>query len=750
MSLLKNLGTYKRWYLLISLPLVILVLFMALSTYVSFSKMESVAVNNSEMNLKYIAQDNMLKVSQLMDNLRFLEQSESFMNIFASTNDFNVFDEKDITKAVIELNSFMSNHEFIDSAFMLNLSFGFAISEDGQYPINTFFEQQNIYQNIPESYWRTESKLFVGEYSVLAPTAIIRDDSEIPVIPVVFKKIGSTVSSNLVVMNISIDKLLNYSYADVLDESMNLFMYDRQTGNLFSAQYNQKIPSLKNSDIINTITDRRDNVEAVTVGDNMIFSYYTSGKLRNSVYITVMPKAYITEQVKPYIILLSSLFIMALILEGLVLLLAFRHIVHPVKSLASQIDIDSNSGDVLEKLENILLSDNEYKNMLPFFQEKYLIDVLNSNEYLLEDKQYNDLKKHLPKFKYEYFASVVFQLHPKNNLFDVYNMQEFKNIQSGFYNIIKSLFGEENEIIVLTSEKETLYVLINTPDEDDTNIRFLINQVKMLLINDYDVIDLFIGYGGVYPGIVGMKKAHKEAVDSISIISMPVETIEFDHSKKNISNYDLFNLSDENKFYNLLVNKKADESIEFMEQIIDKAKKDSVTLSELKQIYSQILYVILKIMRTKNIEYDNAKIGVVMYIKKIIDLPLDTLHEKIVSHIRYISEYKDSSHANNTVDEVIEYIDMHFREELFLDKLSELFDVSADYISRAIRKKVGIGFHEYLMRKKIEAAKEMLVNTDMSVEEIYSYLGYQSRVTFARNFKKMTGQTPTEYKGSQK
>lgn len=746
MPFFKQIGTYKRWYLLISLPLIVTILFMSVSTYISFSKMESDIINNSKMNLKYIAQDNTLKVRSLIKNVSFLEQSESFMEVFASTNDFKIFEDKDITKAVIELNDYMNNHEIIDSMFLINRSFKFVISQGGQYTLDNFFTEQTIYKEMPLSYWENQSPLFVGEYSILTPTAIVRDNAEIDVIPVVFKKIGSKVSSNLVVMNISIDKLLNYAYGDTLDDSMNLFMFNRQTKDVFSAKYNKGIKSLALSDIENNITQSRNSVGYASVKDNMIFSYYSGEFLRNYVYIIAMPRSYIAGQIRSYTLFSGGIFILALLLGVIVMFAAFKHIVRPVKNLTQKIDIDSNSKDVLEQLGNILLSDNEYKNMLPFFQEKYLIDILNSNEYLIEAEQYKELEKHLPKFKYDYFASVVFQLHPKNKLFEVYNIQEFKNIQGGFYNMIKSLFCEKNEALVLTSEKETLYVLINTPDEDDTNIRLLINQVKMLLINDFDVIDLMVGCGGIYRGIEGMKKAHREAIDSISIISMPIEQITFNSSVSNNSIYDLFTLSDENKFYNLLINKKTDEAIEFIESVINRAKTHTVPVSGLKQFYSQVLYVILRIMRVQKIEYDESNKGDVAYIKRIIDLPIEERHAQILEHIVRIGERRDNSHANNTVDEVIEYIDSHFHEELFLDKLSEIFNVSADYISRAIKKKVGIGFHEYLMRKKIEAAKEMLLNTQMSVEEIYSYLGYQSRVTFTRNFKSMTGQTPTEYK----
>ena len=66
-----------------------------------------------------------------------------------------------------------------------------------------------------------------------------------------------------------------------------------------------------------------------------------------------------------------------------------------------------------------------------------------------------------------------------------------------------------------------------------------------------------------------------------------------------------------------------------------------------------------------------------------------------------------------------------------------------DYL---IKKEMNQNFSEYLWTLRLEKAKELLNNTDMSIDEISIAVGYFNTSSFRRKFKQDTGLTPSQYR----
>ena len=72
--------------------------------------------------------------------------------------------------------------------------------------------------------------------------------------------------------------------------------------------------------------------------------------------------------------------------------------------------------------------------------------------------------------------------------------------------------------------------------------------------------------------------------------------------------------------------------------------------------------------------------------------------------------------------------------------------MSASYFSTMFKQHTGKTFVEYLTGRRIEKAKELLKFTDLKNYEIASKIGYADPNYFSVLFKKMTGDSPTEYR----
>lgn len=96
---------------------------------------------------------------------------------------------------------------------------------------------------------------------------------------------------------------------------------------------------------------------------------------------------------------------------------------------------------------------------------------------------------------------------------------------------------------------------------------------------------------------------------------------------------------------------------------------------------------------------------------------------------------------------VIEYIGGHCKEITSLDEIVEQFYISKSYLCRLFKEHTGISVVKYIHLLKIQSACEELQKTNRSVEEIALQCGFHTSVYFCRVFKKITGLTPSQYRG---
>ena len=120
-------------------------------------------------------------------------------------------------------------------------------------------------------------------------------------------------------------------------------------------------------------------------------------------------------------------------------------------------------------------------------------------------------------------------------------------------------------------------------------------------------------------------------------------------------------------------------------------------------------------------------------------------------------EYKEPITADNLYFQKLELLckEQHIYTDSTLnrEKIAEKLGISAGYVSQIINTITGDNFANYINQYRVEAVKEMISNSEY---ENYNLLtmglesGFASKTTFYKAFKKVTGQTPNEYKNTSK
>jgi AraC-like DNA-binding protein/PAS domain-containing protein len=91
---------------------------------------------------------------------------------------------------------------------------------------------------------------------------------------------------------------------------------------------------------------------------------------------------------------------------------------------------------------------------------------------------------------------------------------------------------------------------------------------------------------------------------------------------------------------------------------------------------------------------------------------------------------------------ICEYIDSHLQENIALDGLAGIAQLSIHHFARAFRQSVGVPPHSYIVRRRVERAQELLRTTDLPLSEIALVTGFADQSHFARHFRRLTGVSP--------
>ena len=108
----------------------------------------------------------------------------------------------------------------------------------------------------------------------------------------------------------------------------------------------------------------------------------------------------------------------------------------------------------------------------------------------------------------------------------------------------------------------------------------------------------------------------------------------------------------------------------------------------------------------------------------------------------------DTTGRNTVEKEMISYIQQNYKGKILLREFGEQFHLSEKYISRYFKEHFHITLSQYVTYLRLEHAKQMLQETDISVTEVAMQSGYQNISYFIRSFKKTYGVSPLKYRKS--
>ncbi|MGO4180855.1 response regulator [Paenibacillus sp. MCAF9] len=189
-------------------------------------------------------------------------------------------------------------------------------------------------------------------------------------------------------------------------------------------------------------------------------------------------------------------------------------------------------------------------------------------------------------------------------------------------------------------------------------------------------------------------------------------------------------------------------------------------LDLVERINEQLLHPPVVIIISGHPEFDYAQkalqFGVVEYLLK----PLDKT--KLIKAVELAMKREESKHRiermeklmdpklldiaqeedsySPQVQEAIQYLKDNLQKPLTMRDTAEHLHMNASYLSVLFKEQTGLTFSDYLTRKRVQRAKELLSTTRLAIADIAEQVGYQTAKYFVKVFRSLEGTSPGQYR----
>ena len=230
----------------------------------------------------------------------------------------------------------------------------------------------------------------------------------------------------------------------------------------------------------------------------------------------------------------------------------------------------------------------------------------------------------------------------------------------------------------------------------------------------------------------------------------PVEYI--DYSPRELRNSG--ELSFENKYMEEikvnLASLNRNEITNIINKLTTEIQKINLGIYYIQEINYRIYYLILEEINSAENQNDD-----VLSRPEWLDLPFfisfnkwkDMLCSMLMEGLEYIERRCKMSNLGIS-KEVIQYVHLHYMEQINLKKVADKFFVNAAYLGRAFQKATGVNFSQYVNNLRIAEAKRLLLQTDKLIYEIAGSVGFAESCYFVTKFTQEVGQSPNEFRNS--
>ena len=459
-----------------------------------------------------------------------------------------------------------------------------------------------------------------------------------------------------------------------------------------------------------------------------------------------------------------------LLLSLLVMLISNRYTIKPLDNLLKEItaqfgklqsDNDSTAWDInsLKKLFQGILFDqvhmqDQLEQAAPALKWRILSDIVQG-----EREDYQEL---IP-----YFDMVNIHLYPENYLVAVLEVDKDERVNKA---VLEELAGYVEDLInqedssgaVFEQGKNSLVAIVSYADDTEDlllNGLAVFDMVKESIKQAY-AFTVSVGIGNPYPAITQVKDSYNEAVQALKykLITGGDVLLSYQDVQKTDGSDLSAHINRIEKVVALFVQNESEKLEQEMNRFFERIIAEKLQPEMVRQLAVQVINECVKTVNMNSLDakqleaegfyknyYKIMQMNDAEEIRQSVWNALCTLLEKKEQNTKKL---KESNSNVILVEKMIAYIEENYQnKDLSLSHIAEIFHLSNSHVSRIFKEYAPCKLMNYIIKTRIDKAKELLIHTNYKINRIAEETGY-SHTSFLRIFKQYTGQTPSEFRAS--
>jgi YesN/AraC family two-component response regulator len=330
---------------------------------------------------------------------------------------------------------------------------------------------------------------------------------------------------------------------------------------------------------------------------------------------------------------------------------------------------------------------------------------------------------------------------------------EQTNMKSYILKVMEEICGDSFQYIGLSLERERMALVLSWREEQlnwREKMEESFRKIQTEISNALN-LSLSVGIGLCHEGKTGIKLSYNEAQEEIKHKMMAgYGQIGFwQTSNQQQTNY-YYPLALEKHILNHLSLGHQEHIVKAVDDLFREIKsKPDLSYDNINQIFNQFLGNIVKYLVESHIKI-SAVFGenYNIYQDLASQETLDEIREWLIHICTRIFEYRQIPKAKgkNHIANILDYIHQNYHQDIDINTLAEYVGLSYSHVRKIFYDETGENIVNYINNLRINEAKQMLRQSNLSINEIAANLGYNNRQSFTRFFKKYEGITPGDYR----
>ncbi|HZG75850.1 MAG TPA: helix-turn-helix domain-containing protein [Paenibacillus sp.] len=206
-------------------------------------------------------------------------------------------------------------------------------------------------------------------------------------------------------------------------------------------------------------------------------------------------------------------------------------------------------------------------------------------------------------------------------------------------------------------------------------------------------------------------------------------------------------VQDINRMMNQYKSKEYDKLLQSALELLEEGRRRSAGASQVKQVCTDVLNAWIRAVGTEHQDV-NVPFYSGLYDRLNRCMTWDDVRRCMKSVHALLFPTSEAGDRSKQFSDILDYIDAHYNQELSIEYFADAMNMSVGHFSRTFKEEVGEKYVEYIAKCRMRKAKQFLLESNMTIDDIAEAVGYWGRNSFIRTFRKYEGITPAKYRSA--